>query len=522
MKKSKLIILALLLVVGIAAFTRFYRLGQDPPSITWDEAAVGYNAWTIWHWGKDEWGTRLPIVFKSFEDYKNPVHVYLTVPFVAIFGLTEVAVRASSALFGVLNVLIIFFLARRLFKSDSVGLLSSFFLALSPFSLQFSRFNHELNFAIFFFMLGIYLILKGIDKRNYLLVFGFASLGLDLLTYHSAKIMVPPILLLLIILNIRKLWKMKKYFVAGILVFGLFASLLFIEPQLLGLARIQQNKTEGGLTLQILIDRYLSHFNTDFLFNKGDPNPRHSTGYVGVFYKVDALFLLIGILALILGFFKDRKKEFLVLIAWALLAPVPAIFSPEIPHAARAMFITGSWHMIAGFGAFTLIELPRIKQLKVLVAVLLLSSVIWFFRDYVKSYYENYSKRYAIEWQYGMKEVVGFAKANPWYYRIYMTDVRQQPYIFYLFYLKFPLPELLATVKYDTSIARSYNTVASFDRYKFGSWDFVESTPNSEVLYVLQPSNYDGLRYKKDFDVKLLVKYPNDRDAFYLVSGKSE
>jgi len=115
---NRLVLAALVLIVLVAFGLRFYRLGSAPPSINWDEAAVGYNAWTIANWGKDEWGRTLPLVFKSFGEYKHPVYVYLTVPFVALFGLTDFAVRAPSAFFGVLNVVVIFFLARRLFKSN--------------------------------------------------------------------------------------------------------------------------------------------------------------------------------------------------------------------------------------------------------------------------------------------------------------------------------------------------------------------------------------------------------------------
>lgn len=37
----------LLLIVVLAAFLRFYQLGTNPPSLTWDESASGYNLYTI-------------------------------------------------------------------------------------------------------------------------------------------------------------------------------------------------------------------------------------------------------------------------------------------------------------------------------------------------------------------------------------------------------------------------------------------------------------------------------------------
>lgn len=146
------------LVLIFAGVLRFYHINKSPPSLSWDEAAVGYNAWTILNWGKDEWGKTLPLSFKSFEDDKHPVHVYLTVPTVAIFGLNEIGVRASAAIFGILNVFLIFFLGRKLFKSNLAGIIASLAFAISPYNIHFSRYNHELNFALFFFMLGLTLL----------------------------------------------------------------------------------------------------------------------------------------------------------------------------------------------------------------------------------------------------------------------------------------------------------------------------------------------------------------------------
>src|SRR3989304_7589998 len=139
--KKWLIVIAVSVVVLFAGFLRFYKLVDNPPSVSWDAAAVGYNAWSILNFGKDEWGKALPLVFKSFEDDKHPVHIYLTVPAIAVFGLNEVGVRASSAIFGVLNVLVIFFLAKKLFGSSWAGIIASLVLAISPYNIHFSRYN---------------------------------------------------------------------------------------------------------------------------------------------------------------------------------------------------------------------------------------------------------------------------------------------------------------------------------------------------------------------------------------------
>ena len=224
---KKLTTILLGIIVVLSVLLRFIKLGSFPSAITWDEAAVGYNAYTIWNWGKDEWGKSFPLVFKSFEDDKNPVHIYATVPFVGIFGLNEYTTRAPAALFGVLNVVVIFFLARLFFKSNLVGLLAAFFLAISPFNIQFSRFSHELNFAVFFWMAGLMCFYKGLKDKKWYLLLAFLFFVIDLLTYHSAKIVTPFLLLLLIGLNFKKLITMKNYFLwAGVIYIFFFSSLI--------------------------------------------------------------------------------------------------------------------------------------------------------------------------------------------------------------------------------------------------------------------------------------------------------
>ncbi len=51
----------LLIIVFLSAILRFYKLDTIPPSLSWDEVAVGYNAYTIANWGRDEWGEVFPL-----------------------------------------------------------------------------------------------------------------------------------------------------------------------------------------------------------------------------------------------------------------------------------------------------------------------------------------------------------------------------------------------------------------------------------------------------------------------------
>ena len=109
-----------LVFVVLGGVLRFYRLDHNPPSLSWDEAAVGYNAFTIANWSRDEWGVRFPLVFESFEDYKHPVHIYVTALFVKLFGISDFVVRLPTAFLGVMNIILIYLVGATVFKKKLV------------------------------------------------------------------------------------------------------------------------------------------------------------------------------------------------------------------------------------------------------------------------------------------------------------------------------------------------------------------------------------------------------------------
>jgi len=521
MKYLKIIILTL--IITLAAVLRFYKLDRVPASLNWDEVAAGYNAYTIANWGADEYGNKFPIVFKSFADDKHPVHIYITAVIVKIFGSNDFSTRSGSALVGTLGVVAIYFLAKKLLKSEAAGIFSALFFAISPYSLQYSRGLWEANFSLFFFILGLTLFYFGIEKKNWLVPLSFFSFGLSFFSYHSAKVVIPPLVFLLVILNFKKLIANKKVLISSFIVGLLFGGLVIKDPRILGFARVNQTKFSeetitkyGGLT-QTYWHNYKGYFSDSYLFEKGDQNPRGSVKVIGEFFKIDMVLAPLGIIAL---FLKKKWKGLVVIGSWLILSPIPGAISQIDPGSTRAIFMMGPILLLSGFGACYLVTLLNRNWIRIVIAFVIVLALGREVYSYLTYYYNEYSKRDAIEWQYGMREIVSYLKKNPDYTKVYMDKIRQQPYIFFLYYLETPLPKLLETVRYDESESKSYNTVVSFDKYQFGgNWNIIESYPTYGMLYIMTPSYYSGLRYINDFEVRKLIKYPNGSDAFYIVEG---
>lgn len=521
----------LLLVIIIFSFAiRVYKIDSVPPSLTWDEAAVGYNAYTIANFGEDEYGKNFPLYFRSFGEDKQPIHIYITAIFVRLFGLSEFSTRISAAIFGSLNVLIIFFLARLLFKSNLIGLLASFFLAVSPQNIFFSRFNHEANFALFFFMLGLLLFYRGIRKRNGFSPAAFLAFLLSTISYHAAEIIVPLVVFLLFCLYFREIVKNKLSLSVMILLFAGFMAISFFNPQLLGGARYSQTvqgmadveKTEIFKNthnyllsrVSLVLVQYSWHFTPRFLFVSGDRNARLSSQGAGEFYVIDVLFLVLGVWYLI----KKRTRESILILGWVLLGPLPSALFGEAPHAGRAMFMMGSWQIVAALGLYSLTSVINKSVLKGIITSSFILIIAVLFIKYFGNYLTEFPKRYSIDWQYGMKQVVEYVNEQKEYDQVSMTAVRSQPYIFFLYYLKTPLPDYLNSVIYNNGRDQSANNVSYFGNYAFGGWSAIESNAHKRVLYILSPSEYDGLNHRSDFDVKRVVYYPNGTTAFFLVA----
>src|SRR4051812_3604511 len=101
--------LVLVFILAFFLFTRLYKITEIPGSLYWDEASIGYNAYSILTTGQDEWGVSFPIYFKAFGEYKLPVYIYSTVLSEKIFGVNTLAVRIPAVIYSLGIILLIYF-----------------------------------------------------------------------------------------------------------------------------------------------------------------------------------------------------------------------------------------------------------------------------------------------------------------------------------------------------------------------------------------------------------------------------
>lgn len=201
MKKNKLTIL--ILIILIASFIRIFELDKVPYGLFTDEVSEGYDAYSILKTGNDRYGNYLPLIFRSMDDYILPFYNYSIIPFILLFDISAWAVRLPAAIFGILSVIIVFFLVRRMFN-EKIALLASFFLAVSPWHSHYSRIAFPAIGFSFLFILSFFLMYKGLENKKYFILSSI-PFALSFYTYHTSKLFIPLFILGFFFFNRRKI-----------------------------------------------------------------------------------------------------------------------------------------------------------------------------------------------------------------------------------------------------------------------------------------------------------------------------
>ena len=81
----------------------------------------------------------------------------------SLFGVSEFSARLPGAIFGVLSIPFMFFVATRMLRHVGVGLVAAFLQAFTPFNIGWSRVSRMYAIFQFFFLLAAYAIYEGLE-----------------------------------------------------------------------------------------------------------------------------------------------------------------------------------------------------------------------------------------------------------------------------------------------------------------------------------------------------------------------
>lgn len=530
----------ILVVFIVGMFMRFWEITKYPVSLSMDEVAIGYNAYSILQTGHDEHGKFLPLAFESVGDYKPPVDVYLIVISEAIFSYNEFAVRAPVAFLGALAAVIFIFLLRRLKFSKPASVFGGLWLAILPWYVHLSRAGFQtISASLFFLILGTWLYLWWLEDKSLKLLIGtIVSFSLSVWAYHAERFFVPVLVIFLIILFWKEIKikseKVKKQLGVAIIVFLLFA-VPFVNLALFTPAIVQRAESTsilrepslaralhasyGSLNQEIFDNnlylvfrhwagKYMNYYDLRFLFWDGMQFTPPGYPDMGLLYLADLPIFIAGLVFLIKS---ENKKLKALSLFWFLAGPLSASFAMNEQHPSRVL-VWLPFFGIAIAAGFEWIFLKFKKLWVVPIYFALLIINIIFFADI---YIHQLPYFYADAWQYGYKQVAQIACANlDKYDKIFISDTfgtygplnTGTPYLYVLFYCLPDRDNFLATGQHLSKIYfRRPNASVESEKGKLlliGSpWDFLDG------------NLYGGKLVNK-------IIYPSGIDAFWIVERK--
>ncbi|XTZ10285.1 MAG: ArnT family glycosyltransferase [cyanobacterium endosymbiont of Rhopalodia yunnanensis] len=504
---ESLSIFYLLGIVILGFLLRVMFLGTIPNGFFPDEASNAYDAYSIIHTLRDQYGEFLPAYFKSANDYREGLYIYLIVPFIKVFGLNVFGARMTSAVIGTLTILVLYYLTKEIF-SRRVALFAALLLAISPWHIHFSRITFRAILFPLLFCTALLIFLRSLKTPKLIPISGL-SFAISIYTFYSARVFVPLFMMGSVIIYRQYLIKHKNQTILALILFTILFIPQFIyqlSPQ--GMARAN----EVGLLTNIpkIVGHYFSYFSSDYLFFKGDPIPRHTIDNTGELYIFEIVTLILGIAGLI----KNKVKHKQILILWLFLYPIPAaLVSPW--SAVRTCVGAPLFAMISSYGIFLFLNKfnGKSKYIITWASLLIIFTSLTIFTEH---YFVDYPKLHSDAWLPTFQDVIFEAdKSNTDCILISDNIESKYAYILVPFYTQMPAAEYqelnidVVTNKLDMKRWK----IIDFEPYNQGDLPKVEDHLNDDCLYLLH--------YYRDNNVLKTDEYRwQDIKTFKAINGQ--
>ncbi len=513
-------------ILLIAAFVRVYNLSTVPPAPSLDEVSLGYNALSILKTGQDEYGVRLPVLLRAYDDFRPALYVYLVVPFVWALGLTPAAVRLPSVLLSLGSLYLLYLFVLELFRKQpgqhakTLALIAASFLALSPWHVYLSRLGHEVNLGFFLTLAFLWAFAAFVadPKRRWYLIVAACAFGLSFWSYQSQKLIMPLLGLVFTGLYWRVLrTHLKTVCIAGVVALFIAAPAIVATFTGGGLLRLQgssaftgdhayygesvekyadaieQQNVLGQLYysrkfthLRVFGANYLSHFAPGWLFS-GDARESHKIPFTGLLYGIEALFLALGMWLCAKGRIQRTTAGFAF--AVLLISPFPAAITTQAPHAMRAYTMLIALTILVSLGVAYLYDWLKKKAHKYFHAIVLvfILCVLWAVGMAGWNYFTLFPKTQSDSFQYALSQAIPYVVANEGTYEHIVFSNEGNAYQSYMFFLFHTRRDPQLYLQEGGTGSGGYAESHMIGRYVFRPFDRAEQLM-PDTLYVVDSS----------------------------------
>lgn len=500
------------MVIGlflVSLLTRFIFLYFGFPSITNDEADYFINSYLLAKTGSDIYSQKF-FLTSGILNATSSVPVYLGSLVYHFFDKSVFFGRLPYAIMNSLIPVLFYLILLKLTKNKVFSFIGFTVLNFSPwFSFLSSQSAIDAPTALVFFLLAFYILLTNIKtkiKNSLFIIFSFLSFN----SYMGMKtvflFMVFTALLSKRVFNNERLnlIKILKDLCVSTMIFLLFFLISLKTPSsdffksrlkekvlFLNTAAISKSvdslreNSKGAkfiryflfnkvtVTTNLFLEKYIQTFNPYLLFYKGDSHPIYGTNYYGLFYLLDSIFLVIGLIF----FLKLFKNNWLIAIPFIFLL----LFSPI----AVGIMIDGAtislraYPMILGYVFFISCGIYylffNVLKINKIIAPIVFLIYLIFFLHFFSTYMTTV--RYTSADQWHMNEKILMDK---------ITEIKTKTNKKIIVYVNGPRETLLLYLFYKSNDPNSIKKTLSENRLNDNNVYFSADCPQEKITSTIQ------------------------------------
>jgi 4-amino-4-deoxy-L-arabinose transferase-like glycosyltransferase len=458
---------------AVGVFLRVWKFGEYPPGLHADEASIAVEAASLHYFGMDRNGESFPVHFIAWGGGQNVLYAYLLAPLVPL-GLSPFVIRLPMLLSGLLSLIVVYAIARKLF-SPTAAILSIFLLAVSPWHVMISRWALESNLFPFIFSIA-FLCLLHAERHHALFPLSMGLLALSLYAYGTAYFLVPVFAVLTVVFLWRTRVLSRTTILTGSAVFCIigFPIFLFVlvnvfqwseirlgwmtiprvigDPRIVEMAGFLHGGGLGGYVYGLMTTAKILFLHTDdLIYNSLPPFGFLFPGAIvpalgGAFLAGERLL-------------RERSFGLAAFFSWLALAFLLGIIQPPTMHRINILFLP----LILCVAVLVEWILRGKRFLAIPLALGIAAYTILFYREYMG---EEYRKEIGWEFSYGLVPAVQSIEEYPEPH-VCLTNELAMPYI-YVQLADFRDPrEWLADMEYENPDVK-FRIVQQMGRYSFG------------------------------------------------------
>lgn len=353
----------LIILIAILTLLHIVILPLSPPGFFLDEAATGAHVIAILQHGTNAHGIILPLFSESLGGgYTTPIYLYPLVGWAAVFGTSELALRAFS-LFGTFLAIALIACITYVWLGRRAALISGVAALALPWGWLQGSIAWDpalVPLLVTIPLLAFSLLLH--SPTRFLRIIMLVLLPLSLIAlaylYPPARITAPLLFFgAYTALYVRKIISARLIFLTciGALLVSLPLLVFMFQPDALERSRALSVFHDHSIIegLSLALTNSLQLISPSFLFTTGDPNLRHSTGIQGML-GLAALPALISLIVAGIYFvhstkvrsaLRNQTVQLLVIAFFGFAASIlgSALTNEGQPHSLRA---TAAWPFV--------------------------------------------------------------------------------------------------------------------------------------------------------------------------------